>query len=195
MSCCFYLVSNACKLFSTRICSDFVPYFLSYDLCLPTLFAQANEELAAQLAALTAEKSSNSSLPASAAKSKGHTPKSGKTGGAPKPKSKTKHVQPPLESDENQSENENDGENGLTEEGSDEDTGPSEGAKLGRPGFAACASESRPDGSRCRFTFTSNGNRADTRVSSSWRCLSMLGSKRALNCYLSISLCHILSAI
>ena len=132
MSCCFYLVSNACRLFSTRTCSDFVPYFLSYDLCLPTLFAQANEELAAQLAALTAEKSSNSSLPASAAKSKGHTPKSGKTGGAPKPKSKTKHVQPPSESDENQSENENDGENGLTEEGSDEDTGPSEGAKLGR---------------------------------------------------------------
>ena len=103
----------------------------TYDLCLATtLFAQANMELAARLAALTASaagKPTGSSPPASTAKSKGQAPKvankSGKTGGAPKPKSK-KHVSPPPESDENNSGDE------VNEEGSDEDTCPSEGAKM-----------------------------------------------------------------
>ena len=92
-------------------------------------------ELEAKLAALTASgagKPTGSSPPASAAKSKGQVPKvankSGKTGGAPKAKSK-KHVPPPPESDENDENNSGDE---VNEEGSDEDTCPSEGAKMGR---------------------------------------------------------------
>ena len=90
-------------------------------------------ELAAQLAALTAERSSASSTPASAAKSKGQAPKvaskSGKARGTPKPQSKPRKHETPPESDENQSEDEDDVDD---DEGSDGDTDPSEGAKLGR---------------------------------------------------------------